>query len=84
MATNANVALYTTSMPTTVRLVVYRWGRVLESPFPPPNLRCHYTCEERYRQNHRLAAEAHTRTSSRNPLELKVDDAEATSRPKKY
>lgn len=84
MATTASVALYTTSMSTTARLVLCRWGRVLEPPLSPPNLRCHYTGKERYRQNHCLTAEAHARPSSRNPFELEVDNAEATSRPTEY
>jgi hypothetical protein len=84
MAAGTNTAHYNMSLSTSVRLVLYRWGRVLKSPFPPPNLRCHYTCEERYRQYRRLTAEAHTGPSSRNPLELEVDDAEAASCSTKY
>ena len=83
-AAGANTAHYNMSLSTTVRLVLYRWGRVLKSPFSAPDLRCHYTRKESHRQYHRLAAEAHARSSSRNPFELEVDDAEATGRSMKY
>jgi hypothetical protein len=72
------------SPSTNIRLLLYCRSRVLEPPLSPPNLRCHYARKECYRQNHRLTAEAHARASSRNPLKLEVDDAEATSCPTKY
>jgi hypothetical protein len=80
----ANTAHYNMSLSTSVRLVLYRRGRVLKSPFSAPDLRCHYTRKESHRQYHRLTAEAHARSSSRNPLELEVDDAKAASRSMKY
>ena len=79
MAAGTKTAHYIMSLSTTVLLVLYRRGRVLKSPLSPPNLRCHYASKKRYRQNHRLTAEAHAGSSSRNPLELEVYDAEATS-----
>ena len=84
MAAGAKTAHYIMSLSTTILLVLYRRGRVLEAPLSPPNLRCHYASKERYRQDHRLTAEAHTGSSSRNPLELEVYDAEATSRSMHY
>jgi hypothetical protein len=64
-----------------VRLFLYSRSRILEPPLSAPNLRCHYTHKERYRQNHGLTTKAHARASSRNPLELEVDDAETTRCP---
>jgi hypothetical protein len=78
-----NTEQSTAPLHKTFHLVLYRWGRVLQSPFPSPNLRRHYTCEEGYSQDHCLAAKAHSRTGSCDPLELEVDHAEPTSCPSK-
>jgi len=66
-----------------IYLVLCRRSRVLQSPLPSPNLCCHYTCKESYSQDHRLTAKADSGSSSRDPLELEINHAEATSRPVK-
>ena len=68
MTVEANIAHHNSSKSTAVRLFLCCRSRVLQSPLSPPNLRCHYTRQEGYSQNHCLTAEAHTGSCSRYPL----------------